>query len=121
MLDVTLLTVGEGGNVSSVSQSAAAEESGGDGSNGSGKKRREAKKENPRASDERKASDRRGSVGEGTVHARTFPKAHAKGGNTALSCWLGVATILSTKAFTEEGCRCDETKETRGGEKKKGE
>ena len=37
-------------------------------------------------------------------HARTFPKVHAKVGNTALSCRLGVATILSTTAFTEEGC-----------------
>ena len=35
---------------------------------------------------------------------RTFPKVHAKGGNTSASCNAGVATILSTMSFTLPGC-----------------
>ena len=37
--------------------------------------------------------------------SRTFPNVHANGGNTAPSCALGVATILSTTSFTDEGCK----------------
>lgn len=36
--------------------------------------------------------------------ARTFPNAHANGGNTALRCPAGVDTIWSTIAFTADGC-----------------
>ena len=39
------------------------------------------------------------------VQRLTLPKVHAKGPNTSASCRHGVATILSTRAFTAEGCR----------------
>lgn len=48
--------------------------------------------------------------GVGGVITRTFPKVHAKGGNTAPSCKAGVAAILSTTAFTEEGWSWKENK-----------
>jgi hypothetical protein len=35
--------------------------------------------------------------------ARTFPKVHAKGGNTSASCNAGVATIFSTMSLTLPG------------------